>query len=286
LKRLRPHEDDIKILSPEEAQTLTGQASFKYGALQIKHTAIAWAARIVFCLARAVASKVHLATFTQVLQVLPTPGGGGHQVITNRGVIQASKVVYCTNAWTKYLLPTFTSHLVPIRNQVISVPVGSGGGDGGPAKMNYVLSADRGYQYLSYRPYDDTLIFGGCRNATVGWMEHEDDDSTLNQTVSCHLRDRLQDYKFPHFPQREWAGTMGFSMQDGLPFVGDLAHVLGEQKGQGLYIAAGFSGHGKQIGRDRGGCDDSNPFCFVCRYASHFSLWSWYCPTFVQSAFR
>ncbi|KAI8334975.1 FAD dependent oxidoreductase [Chlamydoabsidia padenii] len=239
LQQLRPHQDDLQILSPEQIQSLTGQTQFIYGGLQIKQTAITWAARIVFCLARAVESKVHLATFTPVYQVKQPSGGGRHQVITSRGTIEANKVAYCTNAWTNYLLPHFSSHLVPIRNQVVSVHPDV------PIKMDYVLSVNRGYQYLSYRPYDKTMIFGGCRNTTMGWMMYEDDDSTLNQTVSCHLRGTLQDYGLAHIPQREWAGTMGFSIVDGLPFVGHLAGILGAEQGQGQYIAAGFSGHGK-----------------------------------------
>ncbi|KAI8081556.1 FAD dependent oxidoreductase [Halteromyces radiatus] len=245
LKQLRPHEDDIEILSPERVQEITGQKVFKYGGLQIKHTAIAWAARIVYCLARAVEDKVHLATFTSVQEVRQQSKEYRHQIITNRGIIEAKKVAYCTNAWTKYLLPTFQRHLVPIRNQVVSVPVPPvSKTENDAAKMDYVLSANRGFQYLSYRPYDQTLIFGGCRNTTAGWMVYEDDDSTLNQTVSCHLRGQLEDYGFPHFPEREWVGTMGFSIQDGLPFVGDLTRLLGKEKGSGQYIAAGFSGHG------------------------------------------
>ncbi|KAI8068269.1 FAD dependent oxidoreductase [Gongronella butleri] len=249
LQKVRPHQDDLALLSPEEVQELTGEKSFKWGALQIKNTAIAWAARIVFCLARVVQDKVHLATFTPVERV-DQVSATQHRVVTSRGVIVAKKVAYCTNAWTKYLVPHFTPHLVPIRNQVVSVPghsnEGAGHGKDGKQKkkIDYVLSANRGYQYLSFRPTDGRIIFGGMRNTTVGHMAYEDDDSTLNVTVSCQLRNRLEDLGLPHHPEREWAGVMGWSMQDGLPFVGELASVIGKDKGQGQFMAAGFSGHG------------------------------------------
>ncbi|CAO3617323.1 unnamed protein product [Cunninghamella echinulata] len=244
LQSLRPHDDDIKILNPEEVQALTGEKSFKYGALQIKTTAIVWAARIVFCLARAVENQVHLATFTKVEKVKKT-GTTQFTIITNRGNIETNQVVYCTNAWTSHLLSSFAAHTAPIRNQVISVPVPQHQDEKKKdiRQMDYALSCNKGFQYLSYRPYDQRIIFGGMRNTTMGWQMYEDDDSTLNRTVSCQLRHRLQDLDMPFIPEREWCGTMGFSLRDGLPFVGDLSYLMGKS-GEGQYVAAYFSGHG------------------------------------------
>lgn len=212
--------------------------------------AIVWAARIVFCLARAVENKVHLATFTKVEKVLKT-GPSHYTIMTNRGKIETNQIAYCTNAWTKYLLPSFAAHTAPIRNQVISVPVVNNNTHDNNkkdiSKMDYVLSCNKGFQYLSYRPYDQRIIFGGMRDTTIGWQMYEDDDSTLNKTVSCQLRHRLQDLDMPHLPEREWCGTMGFSLRDGLPFVGDLSYLLKEkqnvEEGE-QFVAAFFSGHG------------------------------------------
>ncbi|ORX52701.1 FAD dependent oxidoreductase [Hesseltinella vesiculosa] len=243
LEQLRPHQDDIAALTAEQVQALTGEQSFKFGALQIKNTAIAWAARIVFCMARAVQDQVHLATFSPVQRVEQV--GSRHRVVTSRGTILANKVAYCTNAWTRHLLPKFQPFLVPVRNQVVSVDAHPGPATRrDAADMNYVLSCNRGYQYMSYRPYDDRIIFGGMRDRTVGRMEHEDDDSTLNVTVSCELRHRLDELGLPATPEREWVGVMGNSKIDALPFVGELSTMDGDAKLKGQYIAAGFHGHG------------------------------------------
>ncbi|CAO3626757.1 unnamed protein product [Cunninghamella blakesleeana] len=245
LQSLRPHDDDFRILEPKEVQEMTGEKSFKYGALQIKKTAIVWAARIVFCLARAVENKVHLATFTKVEKVLKT-GPSQYSILTNRGKIETNQVAYCTNAWTNHLLPTFAAHTAPIRNQVVSIPVIDKKKEDKKdlSKMDYVLSCNRGFQYFSYRPYDQRIIFGGMRDTTIGWQKYEDDDSTLNRTVSCHLRNRLQELDMPHIPEREWCGTMGFSLRDSLPFVGDLSYLLKEAEKGEQFVAAYFSGHG------------------------------------------
>lgn len=129
--------DDFRILTPEETQQLTGIEAFKYGGLHIKTTAIAWAAKIVFCLARCVQSKVHIVTHTPVQWV---ESKSDHvNVHTSRGIIRASKVAYCTNAWTQRLLNAFSGCIVPVRNQVVSVLASAS-----TPRFDYVISADRG----------------------------------------------------------------------------------------------------------------------------------------------
>ncbi|KAI8388466.1 FAD dependent oxidoreductase [Radiomyces spectabilis] len=225
---------DMRVLSPEELQAITGIKTYKYGGLQIKTTAIAWAAKIVFCLARAVEKKVIIATHTRVDRV--ENEGPVNRVITSRGVIETPKVAFCTNAWTQHLVKSFHNYLVPVRNQVVSVRAPEN-----MPPMDYVLSANRGYQYMSRRPNGD-LIMGGMRDIVPNKQEHEDDDSVLNLAVSSGLRDFMRNVmQVPVAMEREWVGVMGFSMRDGLPFVGSLEKLTGKS---GQFVAAGFTGHG------------------------------------------
>lgn len=96
---------------------------------------------------------------------------------------------------------------------------------------------------MSCRPNGD-VIMGGMRDIVPNKQEHEDDDSSLNMTVSQALREFVRDtLKVPDI-EREWVGVMGFT-RDRLPLVGDLRYVLGPMQGKNQYIAAGFTGHGK-----------------------------------------
>lgn len=125
--------EDIRVLSPEELQKIPGLESFKHGGIHIRTTAIAWAAKIVFCLARYLQNKIHIATHTRVLSV------EGNKVITSRGTIQAGRVAYCTNAWSGRLLEKLSPYIVPVRNQVVSARAVEG-----RPRLEHVLSANRG----------------------------------------------------------------------------------------------------------------------------------------------
>ncbi|KAI7875557.1 FAD dependent oxidoreductase [Lichtheimia hyalospora FSU 10163] len=222
---------DIRVLSPEELQKIPGLESFKHGGIHIRTTAIAWAAKIVFCLARYLQNKIHIATHTRVLSV------EGNKVITSRGTIQAGRVAYCTNAWSGRLLEKMSPYIVPVRNQVVSARAVEG-----RPRLEHVLSANRGYQYMSFRPNGD-IIMGGMRDIVPSKQEYEDDDSTMNLTVSQGLRKFMREIVHVPSVDKEWVGVMGFS-RDRLPIVGNLKPVLGDKEGCHQYISAGFTGHG------------------------------------------
>ncbi|KAG0188954.1 hypothetical protein DFQ28_004105 [Apophysomyces sp. BC1034] len=221
-----------RVLSADEIREITKLDGF-YGGLQIKTAGAVWAAKIVFCLARAVQNHAVIATHTRVQHVKRV--GDICQVHTSRGVIEAGRVAYCTNGWTRDLLKQFGDHLVPVRNQVLSFRANES-----TRKMDFLLSANKGYQYMSQRPNGD-IIMGGMRNIVPNKQEYEDDDSTLNLTVSCALRRFMRDtIKVSDTVDREWSGVMGFSIRDGFPFVGELHHFGLDRQ----FIAAGFTGHG------------------------------------------
>lgn len=124
---------------------------------------------------------------------------------------------------------------------------------------------------MSFRPNGD-IIMGGMRDIVPSKQEYEDDDSTMNLTVSQGLRKFMREIVHVPSVDKEWVGVMGFS-RDRLPIVGNLKPVLGDKEGSNQYIAAGFTGHGK--------CRKVHitihmlTLC-VCtyRYATYFPLWS------------
>ncbi|KAI9310967.1 FAD dependent oxidoreductase [Dichotomocladium elegans] len=227
----------MRILSPEELQQLSGFDAFKYGGILIDKTAIAWAAKIVFCLTRSVLDKVHISTHTKVESVEQLTDGEGYRLHTNRGTIDAQKVAYCTNGWTGHLLEPLKECLIPVINQVVSAR-----NQPGTPRFEYALTANHGYIYMSCRPNGD-IIMGGMRNIVPGKQENIDDDSVKDAVVSKALTDFMFSVVKVPSVEKEWAGVMGFT-KDRLPLVGDLRHVLGDRAGKGQFIAAGFTGHG------------------------------------------
>ncbi|KAM3589127.1 hypothetical protein VKS41_000004 [Umbelopsis sp. WA50703] len=228
---------DVTRLDSADVKAITGSDAF-YGGLQIKTTAVLWAAKFVFSLARQVQDWCHIATFCPVEGV--SKGGDHFKVKTSRGTIQCSKIVYATNAWTCSILPEFKKHVIPVRNQVLQFRPPK------QVKWNYCLSSNDGYEYMSQRPNGD-IVIGGMRNLVDGQEVNQPDDSTLNDKVGKALREYLP----KHFPQikesdikvqHEWSGIMGFNMYDRLPFIGSLKNIPNRNDGE--YACFGFTGHG------------------------------------------
>lgn len=121
---------------------------------------------------------------------------------------------------------------------------------------------------MSFRPNGD-IIMGGMRDIVPSKQEYEDDDSTMNLTVSQGLRKFMREIVHVPSVDKEWVGVMGFS-RDRLPIVGNLKPVLGDKEGSNQYIAAGFTGHGKCRKKSM---DDphANTMC-IYRYATYFPL--------------
>lgn len=91
-----------------------------------------WAAKLVHSLvdkAESAGVKIHPYTSVEsVLQGVQSESHGGETLITvktSRGELKTKKVVYCTNAWTRDLLPSLKEIIIPVRNQVptVAIPV-------------------------------------------------------------------------------------------------------------------------------------------------------------------
>lgn len=155
-----------------------------------------------------IAKELNIYENTKVIEL--TPDG----VRTNRGNIQAEKIVICThfpllNKHGAYFLKMYQS-----RSYVLALEQAAG------VNGMYVGAEDNG---LSLRNYEDILLLGGCSHrtgkSTGGWNE---------LTVSARKL----------YPQcrivGKWA-TQDCMTLDGIPYVGQYS-----KKTDNLYVATGF----------------------------------------------
>ncbi|KAI0443907.1 FAD dependent oxidoreductase [Xylaria telfairii] len=183
---------------------------------------------------------------------------------TSRGEVRAREVLLTANGYTSYLLPGLTDIIVPVRGQVCALEPPR---EAIQLPHSYVW-ADASDQYLIHRGFDDTqvgterkdrsLILGGERFAVPEGEEGISRDDTINPLISRALHRGLNhaikllpgdepEKKVLHAAY-EWTGIMGYS-RDSHPWVGRVpgAVVGDEAAAEGLWISAGFSGHGMPV---------------------------------------
>jgi glycine/D-amino acid oxidase-like deaminating enzyme len=206
---------------------------------------------------------------------LSSPSDGDTQpgwiVHTPRGQITARTVLLATNAYTSHLLPQFSDLIVPTRGQVASLkPPQEPKEKEAPLDIGhtfYIVGDDSEKpndrdDYLIQRPPPGAeLVLGGGRQLAKDKAVGVWDDSTLDEPVRLWLRGEISgaldlSLRSPgetssHSPESakkrdleatyEWTGIMGYS-RDAHPWVGAVPPSLGG--GEGLWIAAGYTGHG------------------------------------------
>ncbi|KAF2102864.1 FAD dependent oxidoreductase [Rhizodiscina lignyota] len=212
------------------------------------------------CLARG----LNLQTMTPVTGIrgaTPSSGVNGRwTAATPRGSISTPKLILATNGYTAHLLPSLLGSIVPYRGQVIAsapsrtlesiVPSGL------PTTYSFIYAS--GYEYMIPRPHHSTskevpadcqgdIVIGGgtARLPGEGVSEFGNtDDTVINELNSPYLRQTLPSYFGENWGdakatpvKKEWTGIMG-ATKDGLPFVG------GWPGAEGLWVSAGFNGHG------------------------------------------
>jgi glycine/D-amino acid oxidase-like deaminating enzyme len=93
------------------------------------------------------------------------------------------------------------------------------------------------------------LMFGGGRLYAAKSGIGISDDSSIDDPAAAYLRRELnvvlnlQNDKSDLDATYEWSGIMGYS-RDGKPWVGEVKTELGLGGGNGLWVCAGFTGHG------------------------------------------
>ncbi|KAF2770654.1 DAO-domain-containing protein [Teratosphaeria nubilosa] len=188
----------------------------------------------------------NLQTLTPATSIDPSPNSPTHhQITTPRGTLTTPKLILATNAYTSHLLPhPFTPLIIPCRGQMSALqPLPSLSTPQNRLQSSFGFLGDGLDDYLIQRPSEKGghLMFGGGRQhgPSIGVT----DDSVLDPKTAAYLRRRLIPTlglpdSAPEFQAaNEWTGIMGFSRDD-LPWVGAMPHH------PGLYISAGFTGHG------------------------------------------
>ncbi len=146
---------------------------------------------------------VMLLTNTEIREMKEDSGGvtlTGNLPVTFR----AGKVLICTNAFARTLLPELD--VKPARGQVlVTAPI-----DG--LKLRGTFHYDEGYYY--FRNLDNRILLGGARNKFI--EEEETFSSSTSQPVQDELERFLRETIIPGIPyqiEQRWSGTMGMGRE-------------------------------------------------------------------------
>ncbi|MEM8835201.1 MAG: FAD-binding oxidoreductase [Planctomycetota bacterium] len=159
--------------------------------------------------------------------------GDGVAVETRSRTLRCRSAVVCTNALARQLLPGEGASVHANRGQLLALDAPADS-----CRLDFAYYADRGSEYFR-RADDRTVIVGG-------WRKHfETDERTESEMVSADVQSGLEAFAERVLGKRfgvrdRWAGTMGFT-PDGLP-------IAGETSLPGVWVCAGFNGHGMSLG--------------------------------------
>jgi len=156
---------------------------------------------------------------------------GSLKISTEKGKINCTMALLCTNAYTSKIADEWTDFIVPVQGQVfVTKPIQK-------SMFKEVIYANFGYEYWRQLP-DGRLMAGGFR-------EHQKSNpNPYSENVDDDLLQSLYHYMTKLFPDVQkvtishaWAGTMGFS-KDGIPVLGS------SSKNPTQFVCGGFTGHG------------------------------------------
>ncbi|KAF8849114.1 FAD dependent oxidoreductase [Acephala macrosclerotiorum] len=239
--------DDVVFYEGEEAEKVSGikrcVACVETSAGQL------WPYKFMMpLLSKAVSSGLNLQTHTSATSITPSPTTPGSWIATTpRGTITAKKIIIATNGYTSALLPEYSTKIYPAKGiccRIVCPPTFT------PPKLSstYVLRLGNGSgDYLIQRD-DGSIVVGGARpnyfRNEQDWLGNVD-DSTLIPNAAKYFDTYMQDNfsgweDSGAYVERIWTGIMGYN-SDELPWVGE---VPGRE---GVYIAAGFEGHGMPV---------------------------------------
>jgi gamma-glutamylputrescine oxidase len=153
--------------------------------------------------------------------------------VESLGDLDAEQVVIATDGYTNGLVPELDRRIKPVRGQVIvTEPLA----ETWYPRPHY---ARHGFDYWQQTP-DRRLVLGGRRDKSL------DTEFTNEETITEPIQTELEAFaaeltgEEPRIEHR-WPGIFG-STQDQLPLVG---RVPGRE---GVWVSAGYSGHGNVMG--------------------------------------
>lgn len=209
--------DDVFSSSPEKAEAASGikgaKGTFTYTAGTV------WPYKLILhLLGKAISRGVNLQTHTPVTSIdRSSESEGCWKVKTDRGSIEAKKVVFATNAYSSALLPEFAIHIVPVRgicSRIISPKV-----DGPFINNSYILRFnDYEYDYLIPRQ-DGSIVVGGARrdyyNDLGEWFGNSDDSKLMENAKGYfdgYMQRHFQGWEDSGaFTDSVWTGSKSYS---------------------------------------------------------------------------
>ncbi|OZJ04409.1 hypothetical protein BZG36_02919 [Bifiguratus adelaidae] len=226
----------VQVLDAEKAKQMSPLA---VGAIRIPASQLT---PPVFCwhiLQQALRNpKINLQTHTPVTGIDPVNHSetcGPWTIKTPRGTVTASKVILCTNGWSRHFNLV---DIVPVRAQVTAyqnLPEIE-------QHEHFGFSAHHGAEYMHERAFDHTVVLGGARDKVPGQEIGVWNDAEINPRVAQGLDDYLASH-FPRMCQRSsslllpvrkrWTGIMGYTAS-GRPYIGETKNE------SNVYICAGF----------------------------------------------
>ncbi|KAF4630574.1 hypothetical protein G7Y89_g7563 [Cudoniella acicularis] len=198
---------------------------------------------------------LNLQTNTPVLEISPSSNSDSNtkwQLTTPRGTTTTSTVILATNAYTPSLYTPLSNFITPTRAQISAVHPGSKIISNPLCASLFArtlgLTSSLSGDYMQVRQFSTSpeIVFGGGRRLGIGGGEqHTMDDSTVDPKIKEYLRKMGTTYFGEENWGRdgdvimEWTGIQGYTV-DRQPVIGEAP--LGD--GGGLWICAGFHGHG------------------------------------------
>ncbi len=181
-------------------------------------------------------AAIHPARLVRRLAALAAEAGAeiaeNHRV-TSLAELDADHVVIATDGYTQGLLPALDAAVRPTRGQVlVTEPLGR-------QLFPCPHYARRGYDYWQQTP-DGRLVLGGRRDASLAT------EDTAEEATTALIQGELEALAAELVGERprvsaRWAGIWG-TTADRLPLAGPLHDK------PGVWVAAGYSGHGNVLG--------------------------------------
>jgi glycine/D-amino acid oxidase-like deaminating enzyme len=221
-----------------------GEVRREYEALREDGFAVEWlddlpgrlSGRFAGVIVNSTGGSIQPARFVRRLAGLAASAGvelREHERVSDVGALDADQVVVATDGYGHGLVPELDGLVWPTRGQVIvSEPLDE-------VLFDRPHSARHGFDYWQQLP-DGRVLLGGFRDASI--LEELTDEETMTGTIQSALERFLGELiGTPPRVSHRWAGIFGLT-QDLLPLVG---RVPGRD---GLWVAAGYSGHGNVLG--------------------------------------
>jgi glycine/D-amino acid oxidase-like deaminating enzyme len=239
--------DDLHFIQdPKKAEQVSGVkgalTAFTFTAATV------WPYKLVsHLLRRCMEWGANLQANTAVTKISETAGDSGRWTVTTpRGEVRAKKVVFAANAYLSTVLPQFQDKITPARGVACRIAVPANSNKPSPHLNNSysIRYGPQEYDYLISRT-DGSIVVGGAKQVVL-----RDESYWHNNINDSELIPGAEKY-FTGYMQRMfhgwedsaaeitdiWTGVMGYS-SDLVPWVGEVPGM------QGIYVNAGFTGHG------------------------------------------